>query len=72
MAASRIKWHILIFLAPAVLVYTAVMIFPLLNTLRLALFTEIDQERGFRRAPEFPDLVRRSALVRQLLECARQ
>ena len=47
MAASRVKWHILIFLAPAVLVYTAVMIFPLLNTLRLALFTEIDQERVF-------------------------
>ncbi|MGI9486757.1 MAG: carbohydrate ABC transporter permease [Geminicoccaceae bacterium] len=47
MAASRVKWHILVFLAPAVLVYTAVMIFPLLNTLRLALFTEIDQERVF-------------------------
>ena len=47
MASPRIKWHILIFLAPAVLVYTAVMIFPLLNTLRLALFTEIDQERVF-------------------------
>ncbi|MGH1482217.1 MAG: carbohydrate ABC transporter permease [Geminicoccales bacterium] len=47
MTAPRIKWHILIFLAPAVLVYTAVMIFPLLNTLRLALFTEIDQDRVF-------------------------
>ena len=43
----RIKWHILVFLAPAVLVYTAVMIFPLFNTLRLALFSEVDQTRVF-------------------------
>ena len=35
------------FLAPAVLVYTAVMIFPLFNTLRLALFSEVDQARVF-------------------------
>ncbi len=30
----RIRWHIVVFLAPAVLVYTAVMIFPLFNTLQ--------------------------------------
>ena len=42
-----VKWHVIVFLAPAVLVYTAVMIFPLFNTLRLALFSEIDQERIF-------------------------
>ncbi len=47
MGSGRIKWHIVVFLAPAVLVYTAVMIFPLFNTLRLALFTEIDQARVF-------------------------
>lgn len=47
MRQSRIKWHIVVFLAPAVLIYTAVMIMPLFNTLRLALFTEIDQERVF-------------------------
>jgi raffinose/stachyose/melibiose transport system permease protein len=47
MQKSRIKWHILVFLAPAVLVYTAVMIFPLFNTLRLALYTEVGQERVF-------------------------
>lgn len=41
------RWHIALFLAPAVLVYTAVMIFPLFNTLRLALYTEIDQARVF-------------------------
>lgn len=47
MRQSRIKWHIIVFLAPALLIYTAVMIMPLFNTLRLALFTEIDQERVF-------------------------
>lgn len=43
----RIRWHIMVFLAPAVIVYTAVMIFPLFNTLRLALYSRIDQERVF-------------------------
>ena len=47
MGKSRIRWHIVVFLAPAVLVYTAVMIFPLFDTLRLALFTEVEQQRGF-------------------------
>jgi raffinose/stachyose/melibiose transport system permease protein len=41
------QWHIAVFLAPAVVVYTAVMIFPLFNTLRLALYSRIDQERIF-------------------------
>ena len=41
------RWHILVFLAPAVIVYSAVMIFPLFATLRLSLFTEIDQVRVF-------------------------
>jgi raffinose/stachyose/melibiose transport system permease protein len=43
----KIRWHIAVFLAPAVLVYTAVMIYPLFATLRLSLFTEIDQQRVF-------------------------
>ncbi len=43
----RIRWHIIVFLAPAVLVYTAVMIFPLFNTLRLALYAEIENARVF-------------------------
>ena len=47
MRQSRIKWHIIVFLAPAVLVYTAIMIVPLFNTLRLSLFTEVDQERVY-------------------------
>jgi len=44
---SKFKWHIVVFLAPAVLVYTAVMIFPLFNTLRLALYSEVDNVRVF-------------------------
>ncbi|MXQ07447.1 ABC transporter permease subunit [Alphaproteobacteria bacterium GH1-50] len=47
MKRARIRWHILVFLAPAVIVYTAVMIFPLFNTLRLALYSRVDQERVF-------------------------
>ena len=47
MQAPRFRWHIVIFLAPAVLVYTAVMIFPLFNTLRLSLYSEIDNVRSF-------------------------
>ena len=47
MTSGRIRWHILVFLAPAVVVYTAVMIFPLFNTLRLALYSRVDQERVF-------------------------
>jgi raffinose/stachyose/melibiose transport system permease protein len=41
MAARRpIRWHIAVFLAPAVLVYTAVMILPLFGTLNLSLYGE--------------------------------
>ena len=47
MNRARFRWHIVVFLAPAVIVYTAVMIFPLFNTLRLALYSEIDQIRVF-------------------------
>ncbi len=47
MQKPRIRWHIIVFLAPAVLVYTAIMILPLFNTLRLALYSRIDQERVF-------------------------
>lgn len=44
---SKIKWHVVVFLAPAVLVYTAVMIYPLFNTLRLSFFNTVEQERIF-------------------------
>ena len=41
------RWHILVFLAPAVLVYTAIMIVPLADTLRLALYTTVDNQPVF-------------------------
>ena len=42
-----IRWHIAVFLAPAVLVYTAVMIIPLFGTLQLSLFNAENQQRFF-------------------------
>lgn len=36
-------WHIVVFLAPAVLLYTAVMIYPLAETLRLSFFDRTDE-----------------------------
>ncbi|OYX41072.1 MAG: ABC transporter permease, partial [Rhodobacterales bacterium 32-67-9] len=45
--ATRPRLHIAVFLAPAVLVYTAVMIWPLFNTLRLSLYTVGDAGREF-------------------------
>ena len=42
--AKPIRWHILVFLAPAVLVYTAIMIVPLFATLNLSLFTQVDRQ----------------------------
>jgi len=41
------RWHIAVFLAPALLVYTALMVVPLVETLRLSLFTEQEQVRSF-------------------------
>lgn len=41
------RWHILVFLAPAVLIYTAIMILPLFGTLQLALFQTVDKEQLF-------------------------
>ncbi len=35
---AAVRWHIAVFLAPAVLVYTAIMIVPLFGTLNLSLF----------------------------------
>lgn len=41
------RWHIGVFLAPAVLVYTAIMIIPLFGTLQLALFQNVDNNQMF-------------------------
>ena len=48
MAARKpVRWHIAVFLAPAVLVYTAIMIIPLFGTLNLSLFNEEGDVRVF-------------------------
>ena len=44
---SPFRWHLAIFLAPAVLVYTAVMIIPLFATLNLALFRTVEGAQTF-------------------------
>ncbi|MVA96811.1 ABC transporter permease subunit [Nitratireductor sp. CAU 1489] len=41
------RWHIAVFLAPAVLIYTAVMIIPLFGTLQLSLFSTVDNRQIF-------------------------
>jgi len=46
-AKRPVRWHIAVFLAPAVLVYTAVMILPLIETLRLSLFNVVDNQSVF-------------------------
>ena len=42
-----VRWHILVFMLPAFLVYTAVMIIPLGGTLWLSLFNQVDGQRVF-------------------------
>jgi len=42
-----IRWHIAVFLAPAMLVYTALMILPLADTLRLSVFGPQDKDIVF-------------------------
>jgi len=41
------RWHIIVFLAPAVIVYSLVMILPLFGTLQLSLFNATDRVRLF-------------------------
>jgi raffinose/stachyose/melibiose transport system permease protein len=41
------RWHILVFLFPALLVYTAVMILPLVETLRQSLYNLVDGQLTF-------------------------
>lgn len=44
---KRFRWHIIVFLLPAVLVYTTIMILPLFGTLQLSLFTRIENLQVF-------------------------
>ncbi|NVE00146.1 carbohydrate ABC transporter permease [Massilia sp. BJB1822] len=46
-AARPLRWHIAVFLAPAVLIYTAVMVVPLAETLRLAFYRFADGRQQF-------------------------
>lgn len=43
----KFRWHILVFLLPAVLVYTTIMILPLFGTLQLSLFNLVDKQKIF-------------------------
>jgi raffinose/stachyose/melibiose transport system permease protein len=36
----RVRWHLLVFIAPAAVIYTTFMIWPLVDTLRLALYSD--------------------------------
>jgi len=49
-------WHVIVFLAPAVLVYSAIMIGPLFATLNLSLFTSADGVRSFAGLDNFRTL----------------
>ena len=44
---ARRRWHVLVFLLPATLVYTAVLVYPLFATLVLALYNEAEGQRVF-------------------------
>ncbi|MCP4316721.1 MAG: sugar ABC transporter permease [Hyphomicrobiales bacterium] len=50
------RWHIAVFLAPAVLVYSAIMIFPLFATLNLSLYTADGQNQVFAGLDNFRTL----------------
>lgn len=41
------RWHIAVFLAPAIIIYSIVMILPLFGTLRLSLFSVVDGQTAF-------------------------
>ena len=46
-ARAPIRWYILVFLAPATLIYTVFAIYPIAESLRLSLFRPVDGERVF-------------------------
>lgn len=52
-----IRWHIAVFLAPAVLIYTAVMVVPLIETLRLAFFQSMANHSVFAGVANFKTLL---------------
>jgi raffinose/stachyose/melibiose transport system permease protein len=52
-----VRWHIAVFLAPAVLIYTVVMVLPLVETLRLSFFQNIDHHQVFAGLANFRTLL---------------
>ncbi len=44
---KKIPFHIFVFLAPAVIIYTLFMVYPLLDSLRLSFFSEVDGREMF-------------------------
>ncbi len=52
----KIRWHIPVFLAPAILVYTALMIVPLFSTLKLSLYKDVDHTQVFAGLDNFRTL----------------
>jgi raffinose/stachyose/melibiose transport system permease protein len=56
-ARRPVRWHIAVFLAPALLIYTAVMVLPLAETLRLSFFHEVDQRQAFAGMANFRTLL---------------
>lgn len=52
-----VRWHIGVFLAPALLIYTAVMVVPLVETLRLSFFKNVDQHDVFVGLANFQTLL---------------
>jgi len=52
-----VRWHIAVFLAPAVIVYTLVMIVPLADTLRLGFYRVVDNEAVFTGLDNFRTLL---------------
>jgi raffinose/stachyose/melibiose transport system permease protein len=51
-----VRWHIAVFLAPAVVIYTAVMIIPLAETLRLSFFRTAENAQSFVGLSNFASL----------------
>lgn len=51
-----VRWHIAVFLAPALLVYTAIMVLPLGATLRLAFYQSVEQQALFAGLANFRTL----------------
>jgi len=55
-AVRPVRWHIAVFLAPAILVYTAIMVLPLAATLRLAFYKSVEQHTTFAGLANFRTL----------------